>query len=313
MIVFLSLIYVAVLAVLVKLKFVRLTLWWKLSPLVWMLLLFVGLFLPMQFWAPAGQAVVGQYSVPIVPNVAGQVVEVSVEPNQSLQKGDLLFRIDPVPYEAARDQIKAQLELAQLRLQDGQSLLKTKSVSEALVEQYEAQVKRFSAALKSAEYNLQQTRVVAPSDGFATNLALRVGARVTTLPLAPAMAFVESDERIVGLQIPQAYLRYVQPGQEVELTFKIFPGQVAQGKVEQVVMATSQGQLSVSGNMITPTQVSAVPYVVRVVMQDEALLQRLPAGAVAEAAIYTEHGRSTHIIRRVMLRMTAWLNYVVPV
>ena len=54
MIVFLTLCYCALLALLLKLGIVKWTLWWKISPLVWMLLLFIVLFIPMQWGAPAG-------------------------------------------------------------------------------------------------------------------------------------------------------------------------------------------------------------------------------------------------------------------
>lgn len=312
MIVFLSLIYIALLALLVRFKIIKLTLGWKISPLIWMTALFVGLFMPMQFWAPAGKAVVAQYSVPIVPNVAGQVIEVSVLPNKPLLKGDLLFRLDSTPYQAAKDQVVAQLELAQIRLKDSQALLKTQAISESQVELYQAQVKQYTAALKSADYNLQQTNVLAPADGFATNLALRVGARVTNFPFSPVMAFVERDARVVALQMPQAYLRHIKPEQSIELTFKIFPGEIFSGKVESVVMASSQGQVSMSGNMTAPKALAAVPFVVRLLVDDQQLMSRLPAGALADVAVYTDQGASTHVIRKVMLRMTAWMNYVIP-
>ena len=119
MIAVLTLLYLAVLFLAVKLKLIRLTLWWKLSPIVWMLFLTIALIIPMQFYAPGGAVVVGQYSVQVVPNVAGQVVEVPVRPNVPLTKGDVLFRIDPTPYQAAVDDLTAQLALTATRL--GQS------------------------------------------------------------------------------------------------------------------------------------------------------------------------------------------------
>jgi hypothetical protein len=54
MIIFLTLLYVGVLAVLVKTKLVRLNSFWKLSTVLWMLLLLVVLFIPMHWGAPAG-------------------------------------------------------------------------------------------------------------------------------------------------------------------------------------------------------------------------------------------------------------------
>src|SRR4029079_15976656 len=41
------------------------------------------------------------YPIPIVPRVSGQVTEVPIEPNRPIKKGDVLFKIDPVPFEAA--------------------------------------------------------------------------------------------------------------------------------------------------------------------------------------------------------------------
>ena len=61
-------------------------------------------------------------------------------------------------------------------------------------------------------------------------MALRAGARVATLPLSPAMAFIDTSETIVGVEIAQIFVRYVEPGQPVELTFKFAPGKILTGK-----------------------------------------------------------------------------------
>ena len=74
MIVFLALLYVAILAVFVRLKVVKLNLWWKLSPVVFVLVCLVLLILPMQWGAPQGTVNVYQYVVEIIPNVSGNVL-----------------------------------------------------------------------------------------------------------------------------------------------------------------------------------------------------------------------------------------------
>ncbi|MGI9523233.1 MAG: biotin/lipoyl-binding protein, partial [Hyphomicrobiaceae bacterium] len=95
MIAFLTLCYVGVLAVLVWLKILPNKLWTWLSTLVWAVLLFVVLFIPMQWGAPAGSARIMTYTVQIIPNVAGPVLEVPVQPNRPIKKGEVLFKIDP--------------------------------------------------------------------------------------------------------------------------------------------------------------------------------------------------------------------------
>jgi len=92
MILFLTLIYVAVLMLLVKLKLVPWNLWTKLSPLIWAIVLLIALFLPLQFYAPSGVALVLQPTVQIVPAVDGLVSAINVGPNQRVERGDLLFK-----------------------------------------------------------------------------------------------------------------------------------------------------------------------------------------------------------------------------
>ena len=75
-----------------------------------------GLFIPMGWGAPQGPALVVRNSVAVVPNVAGEVTNVPVEPNKPLKAGDVLFKIDPVPYQAQVNSIGAQLKFEELRL-----------------------------------------------------------------------------------------------------------------------------------------------------------------------------------------------------
>ena len=100
MIVVLLNVYLVILFCLVKLKIVRFNLFWKISPVLVLLLLLIGLFVPMNWGAPQGPALVARNSVAIVPDVAGEVLEVPVKANTPLNAGDVLFRIDPAPYQS---------------------------------------------------------------------------------------------------------------------------------------------------------------------------------------------------------------------
>ena len=113
MIVFLTLCYIAVLAILVKFKFITLNLWWKLSPVVWLLLLLVVLFIPMQWGAPSGNVTMYQLVVEITPNVDGTVTEVQAQTNRFTKKGEVLFEIDPRPFQYKVEQTEAALAAAE--------------------------------------------------------------------------------------------------------------------------------------------------------------------------------------------------------
>src|SRR5205823_1904399 len=120
--------------------------------------------------------------------------------------------------------------------------------------------------LDGAKWSLEKTVVRAPADGYVTNVALRKGARVAT---APVMAFIDTSETLVGVEIPQTDARYVRPGQPVELTFKFIPGSVYAGKVEAVLQAISTGQTQTSGTAVTPPAIQSAPFVVRVRLDDQ--------------------------------------------
>jgi hypothetical protein len=82
--------------------------------------------------------------------------------------------------------------------------------------------------------------------------------------------------------------------------------------VETILQAVASGQLAPSGQAATPKNVAAVPFVVRVKLDDDNIARALPAGATGDAAIFTDRIRPAHIIRKVLLRQIAILNYVWP-
>jgi len=305
-------VYLVILFALVKLRIVPFNLFWKISPAIVLVLLLFGLFIPMGWGAPSGPALVIRQSVPIVADVAGEVIDVPVEANRPLKAGDVLFKIDPVPFQAQVDALAAQLRFEELRLQQMTQLERTQAGRAFDVQQREASVEQLRAQIEGARWNLDKTVVRAPTDGYVTNVALRKGARVANLPLSPVMAFIDTADTIVGIEVAQIDGRYIEPGQEVEITFKFLPGQIYTGKVVTVLQAISTGQIQASGLAVTPAQIRAVPFVIRVRLDDEALARSLPAGSVGDAAIFTGHVQAAHVIRKVLLRQIAILNYINP-
>ncbi len=377
MLAFLTLCYVAVLALLVKLKIIRLTLWWKISPAVWMLLLFILLFIPMQWGAPSGNVTQYQFVVEIVPDVTGTIIEVPIEGNRPVKKGDVLFKIDPRPYQYRVDQIQAALaeaeqEVPQLeaawkaavaatgRARAERDLAKAESdmaqttrgmdtgaISELRVEQqrqnlraaeaalneaqsnesrakfaYESEigginttVARLQAQLKEAEFNLDRTTVLAPADGFSIGMTLQPGQRVGITRVGSVLNFVVNDQTRLIAWINQINIRHVRPGQPAEVVLQLYPGKTLNATVDSINLMSETGQFKPSGEL--PAQPTEKPppgqYAVSLKIKDVADLPfGVPGGAIGTAAIYTESARITQIIRKVMVRMEAWLNYIIP-
>lgn len=339
----------------------------------WVLLLLIFLFIPMQWGAPSGSARVMTRVVQIVPNISGQVIEVAAKPNAPMQKGDVLFRIDPVPFQhsvnlaeatlvrvqtqskqdiEALEDTKANLrraeagaELAQSRYDDDKQLVESEVYSANRLEKRQsdldqaiaivdsarsavaraeaelgavmpdgdfAKVAEAQSQLDQARWNLDQTVVRAPGEGFATNVALAAGQRAVNMPFAPAMAFVDTSESTLVAQIHQIYLRHIESGQAIELTMKKMPGLVLAGTVDSIIPAVSTGQAQVGGTVATATQVVSEPFLVRINLDDPTMMGSFDPGSVGIVAIYTDSAGATHIIRKVMMRLTAILNYINP-
>jgi RND family efflux transporter MFP subunit len=244
--------------------------------------------------------------------VAGEVIDVPVTANAGLRNGDVLFRIDPVPYKAQVKAIEAQLKLSTTRLTQMATLYERDAGRAFDVEQRQSEVDQLQAQLENARWNLDKTTIRAPADGYVTNVALRTGARVGNLPIAPAMAFIDTSVTGVAVEIAQIDARHVAAGQSVEIAFKFEPGRVFTGRVESVLQAVATGQVQVSGEAVMPKGVATVPFVVRIALDDLTFARTLPAGATGTAAIFTDHVKASHFIRRVLLRQIAILNYVIP-
>jgi multidrug resistance efflux pump len=302
--------YIAILALFIWLKVLPFNLFWKISPVIVLLALLLGLFIPMGWGAPSGPAALLRNSVQVIPSVSGEVTEIAVAPNVPLKAGDVLFRIDPTTYKAQVEAIEAQLKFAELRLSQMSELYQKDAGRGFDVQQRQAEVDQLQAELDGAKWSLDKTIVVAPADGYVTNLALRKGARVTGQ--SPVMAFIDTAEVLLGAEIQQIDARYIESGQPAEITFKTFPGQVYTGRVETVLQAVSTGQTAVTGAAVTPSQIQSAPFVVRIKLDDAGLGPRLPAGSTGVAAIYTDRVKASHVIRQVLLRQIAITNYINP-
>ena len=302
--------YIAILALFVWLKVIPFNMFWKISPVVVLLALLFGLFIPMGWGAPSGPVALIRNSVQIIPSVSGEVIDIPVTANVPLRAGDVLFRIDPTTYKAQVEAIDAQLKFAELRLSQMSELYARDAGRRFDVEQRQSEVDQLKAQLDGAKWNLEKTTVVAPADGYVTNLTLRKGARVTGQ--SPVMAFIDTSEVLLGAEIAQVDARYIETGQKAEVTFKTFPGQVYTGRVETVLQAISTGQAAVSGLAVTPSEIQSAPFVVRIKLDNSALAARLPAGSTGVAAIFTDHVKASHVIRQVLLRQIAITNFVNP-
>ncbi|HOW64430.1 MAG TPA: efflux RND transporter periplasmic adaptor subunit [Candidatus Paceibacterota bacterium] len=327
------------------------------------------------------------YVVPINPPVRGLVTDVPIEPNRPIKKGEVLFRVDPIPYqitvsnyEAQIAQLKVQLVTAEANARNLQESLKSATgqkeaiesklrLSKLRLEQFKelaesgagnkfdyeqaqadvqnlegqlastvaaeaqareklaaktpegeqdevanvkAQITRAEAQLADARWELSQTTYYAPANGTVVALTLRPGAMAVPLPMTPAMNFIEDEQWILAIY-HQNEVRKIKPGQEAEVAFQMYPGRIVKCKVDSIMWATAQGQLPI-GTMNPAGGVAPVPpncLAVRLLPNGKDKDIFLAAGAHGAGAVFTDSGHAIQILRKVLVRVSAKLDWLI--
>ena len=310
-------------------------------------------------------------TTPIMPNVKGRVIDVPVEANAPLKEGDVLFRIDPTPYQYVVDQKKALLAEAennvkQLKAAYDQALANVEKIKvqltlaeenygrqlylfekkviaqaqldiatrnldaakQALAESeaaatsaklgYESEISgvnttvaRLQAELGEAQFDLDQTTVVAPGPGYVTQMALRPGMYVVPAPLRPVMVFVHKDDQELAAGFQQNSLQRVRAGDEAEVAFDAIPGRVFKGKVRSVIDAIAVGQLQATGSLQDLGASDPGGRAVALIdLTDDTSGYNIPGGSAAQVAVYTPYAHHVALIRKILLRMRSWENFV---
>jgi multidrug resistance efflux pump len=332
------------------------------------------LILTLNVVAPSSANVrVFKYTIPIVSQVRGRVIEVPIEEgNVLVRKGDVLFRVDPTPYQLTVDNLTAQLigaqggsqqlreqlkaavgataalrtriDLARRRVEQNRELARSGAGNRFDLEQAEtdladleaqvgtavaneaqvraqlaavvdgdiASVAKIKADLANAEWELEQTVVRSPCNCYVINLALRPGAFVAGMPFNPVMTLVEDEGQVVAL-FSQNELHQVKPGNEAEFTLKTNPGRIIKATVDSVIWAQGAGQMPASGTLPMTGVLTAPPspFSVKFDIAEKDRELFLASGAAGHAAIYTDNAHAIHILRKVILRVGAWTDYLV--
>ena len=209
----------------------------------------------------------------------------------------------------------ARSQLAQSQASEAQASASAQGVGQKLGAQVDgqfAQVAQIRAQLENAKWNLNETVTRSPCDCYVINLQLRPGGFVAGLPLNPVMTLVEADGQIVAF-FAQNELTRVQASDEAEFALETYPGRIIKGKVDSVIWAMGQGQLPASGTIPMSTLANQPPGVFAVKFDIEPRDRELflAAGAVGQAAIYTQHLAFLHVIRKIILRVGSYTNYLI--
>jgi multidrug efflux system membrane fusion protein len=166
--------------------------------------------------------------VEIRPQVSGIIESVHFADGQLVNKGDLLFTIDPRPFQAALASAQAGLAgaearvaLAQTNLDRGNRLIATHAIAQSDLDQNNdewlqanASLKAAQAAVQTAQLNLDYTAITAPVSGRVSRAEITAGNLVEAGTSAPVLTTVVSVSPVyVEFEVDeQTYLKYAANG-----------------------------------------------------------------------------------------------------
>lgn len=182
--------------------------------------------------------------------VSGQIAKLHVDFNSPVKAGQLVAEIDPSTYEtrvlqadADLSSARATLELKELNARRAEELLKKQLISQSdfdqartELRQQQSAVRVREAALKSAQVDLDRTKIRSPIDGVVISREIDVGQTVQASFSAPKLFTIAKDlrEMQITASVSEADIGGVEPGQNVTFTVDAFPGRNFPGQVREV-------------------------------------------------------------------------------
>lgn len=166
--------------------------------------------------------------------------------------------------------------------------------------------------LAEAQYFLDNTTIYAPEDGMIVSQQARPGLVVGDVRLGAIASFVTEDKPYILGSFRQQNLKFVKPGQPIEVALDLYPGEILTGEVEAIWWATGQGQYIPSGRLpsfMLPKLPGHIAVQFKVDVPDG---YTFPAGGHAAVAIYTGKGQGFEFLRRINIRIYAFANFIRP-
>jgi multidrug resistance efflux pump len=333
---------------------------------VFILATFLALF---NYLTPSGRVTVAGRVVEVTPNVTGQVIAIPVKPNAPVKTGDVLFQIDPVPYQfkvtqlkaslaAARQQaqilksnyeqatanvagLDAQLKYNAKRLEDIQKLYASGSNTEfkqqdtqiqfetvtaqfnvakatqesarlaleSEIEGTNTSVAQIQAQLENAEWELSQTTIRAPADGYVSAMALSVGARA--LQARSTMSFiVENEITIVGM-FSQNGFQTIQVGTPIDIVFDNAPGRIYRAAIQGIPRGVGQGQIAVSGTLARTNAIGgASTFPAEISVPDGMNREALRLGMSGSATAFAANAGVIGLISSILVWVSSYTAYL---
>ena len=171
---------------------------------------------------PAVGSVSAVQGVIVSPEIAGKVVEIDFESGATVNKGDLLVKLDSASEQAQLRAAQAQVELSKLNIERQRRLRADKTISQSELDQAEAEVKQNEANAEDIQATIDKKNICAP---FSGKLGIRLINLGEQLDVGKSIVSLQSIGPVfVDFTLPQQALAHLRTGLKVRVTSDVYPG-----------------------------------------------------------------------------------------
>ena len=170
-------------------------------------------------------------------------------------------------------------------------------------------VAQIQAQLEDASWQLSQTTVLAPADGYVTLVTLTVGDRA--LAHQSAMSFiVENEITIVGM-FSQNGFQTVKVGAPVDIVFDNAPGRIYHAKIIEIPKGVGQGQVATSGTLARTNAIGGtIVFPATISVPDEMSRDSLRLGMSGNATAFAENAGVIGLLASILVWISAYTAYL---
>lgn len=183
----------------------------------------------------------------IAPEVSGRIISLNIRDNQYVHAGDVLFVVDPKPYQLKVDAAKAKMTLISSTLVRIEPLLGKGFVTAEQIDQARADKESARANEAIAENDLTHTNVKAPFDGKITGLNIAVGEYASTGH--PLFTMINTAKWYVVANFRETEIAEMKEGTAATVYVMAHPQQVLQGHVDSVGWGVVSEDASMAGGL----------------------------------------------------------------
>ncbi|MEI7484102.1 MAG: efflux RND transporter periplasmic adaptor subunit [Ignavibacteriota bacterium] len=163
---------------------------------------------------------------------AGRVIGLYFDVGSNVGKGKMLIKLDDEVKRATLENAEANFEKAKKDYERFERLLETKSITEVQYESAKLTYKQTESALKIAQRQLKDSKIICPLSGVVISKSVELGTYLNTGN--PVATVVNIDRLKVKVYVPELEAFKLKEGDAVELTTEVYPGTVFNGKITTI-------------------------------------------------------------------------------